>query len=151
MLTAENWSTWRKTCLSTTLSTQIPHEMAREWTQTSVVKDQWQPEIWHGQKSLSTLPAHQAGVEVSGQINILAALSLCKKALLLTWGENVRAPKPLWTLMRREKFLVPTKNWRPVRVLVTLPTELSWLTLPCISYNDKHPTVTVAACLYGNI
>ena len=43
------------------------------------------------------------------------------------------------------------KNWRPVCVLVTLPTELSWLTWPCISYMDKHPIVTVAAWLYSNI
>lgn len=74
-----------------------------------------------------------------------------KRPLVLTWGEDVRAPQPLWTLMRGEKFLVPAKNWRPACVLVTLPTELSWRTLPCTSYIDKHPTFTVAACLYGNI
>lgn len=138
MLTVENWSTWRKTCLSTTLSTQIPLDKAREWTHMSVVKDQWLPEIWHGQKSL-TLPACEAGVEVSGQTFWLLYLYV-KRPLVLTWGEGVTAPQPLWTLMGGEKFLVPAKNWRPVCVLVTLPTELSWLTLSCISYIDKHPS-----------
>jgi hypothetical protein len=133
------WCWWQKTVLEGKHVSVPLCPPKFHMTQTSVVKDQWLPEIWHGHKSSSTLPAHQAGV-VSGQIHILAALSLHKKAP----GTHLR------TMMRGEKFLVPAKNWRPVCVLVTLPTELPWLTLPCISYIDKHPTVAVAARLYGN-
>ena len=46
-------------------------------------------------------------MDVSGQLNSVAALSLGRTPVFITQGAG-RAPEPVWTLRRRNKSLVPT-------------------------------------------
>jgi hypothetical protein len=66
-------------------------------------------------------------MDVSGQLPEPGRITPRERAPVYTKKKAELAPELVWTLWRKDKFLVLVKNRNLVVQIVAIPTETSWL------------------------